>query len=111
AAGFNLQAHNVYAQTMGEMGALGMLGLLFITICFWRNGREMTRLYDQHPWWEKDFIYHLGHNGWTAVVLLLVMGLGGHNLFRYNWLWFGAFQLLALNVARRRAREEAGWAW
>ena len=51
-------------------------------------------------------MYHVARNGWTAVVLLLFMGLGGHNLFRYNWLWFGAFQLIALHIARQRARAE-----
>jgi hypothetical protein len=35
------------------------------------------------------------------------LGIGGHNLYRYNWLWFGAFQLAALGIARRRAAAEA----
>jgi hypothetical protein len=26
--------------------------------------------------------------------------LGGHNLFRYNWLWLGAFQAIALKCAQ-----------
>ena len=30
------------------------------------------------------------------------MGAGGHNLYRYNWMWFGAFQAIAVYVARRR---------
>ena len=40
-----------------------------------------------------------------AVVLLLLMGLGGHNLYRYTWLWFGAFQAVALDCLRRKAEE------
>ena len=36
-------------------------------------------------------------------MLMLFMGLGGHNLYRYNWMWFGAFQIVALRLARHRA--------
>jgi hypothetical protein len=36
----------------------------------------------------------------AVVVLMLIMGFGGHNLYRYTWLWFGGFQLLALAAAR-----------
>jgi len=35
------------------------------------------------------------------------MGLGGHNLYRYTWLWFGAFQAIALDCMRRSAPETA----
>jgi O-antigen ligase len=105
AAGTGLQSHNLYAQTAAEMGFLGVSALVFIVFCFWRNSREMARLYRQHPWWEQDFVYHVGRSAWLAIVLLLFMGAGGHNLYRYNWLWFGAFQIMALQVARRRAAD------
>jgi hypothetical protein len=42
-----------------------------------------------------------------TVLLLLLMGLGGHNLYRYTWLWFGAFQAIALDCMRRSAPETA----
>jgi len=107
AAGTGLQSHNLYAQTAAEMGTFGVSALVFIVFCFWRNSREIARLYKQHPWWEQDFVYHVARSAWLAVVLLLFMGAGGHNLYRYNWLWFGAFQILALQIARRRAVAEA----
>ena len=89
------------------MGTFGVSAVLLIVFCFWRNSREVARLYRQHPWWEQDFVYHVVCSSWLAVVLLLFMGAGGHNLYRYNWLWFGAFQILALQIARRRAAAEA----
>jgi O-antigen ligase len=107
ASGCELQAHNVYAQTLSEMGLLGVLSLVSMVVCFWLNARETDRIYRAHPWWEKDFVYQTGRIGWMAAVLLLFMGAGGHNLFRFNWLWFGAFQVCAVHAARQRARREA----
>jgi O-antigen ligase len=109
AAKTGLQAHNLYAQTVAEMGTLGLSALLLMVFCFWKNAREARRLLREHPWWEDGFASGVVQNAWLAVVLLLFMGLGGHNLYRYNWLWFGAFQLTALGILRRRAAEEAAW--
>jgi hypothetical protein len=38
-------------------------------------------------------------------VLLLLQGFGGHNLFRYTWLWYGAFQGIAMHCLACRAAE------
>jgi O-antigen ligase len=107
AVGHGMQAHSLYGQTPAELGALGVVAVIVIVWCFRRNAREAARLYQEHPWWEQDFTYHVIQSAWLAVVLLLFMGIGGHNLYRYNWLWFGAFQLIALEFVRRRAAEEA----
>jgi O-antigen ligase len=111
ASGYELQAHNLYAQTLSEMGLLGLISLIAMVLCFWLNSREIGRLYRSHPWWEKDFTFHVGRVAWVAVLLLLFMGAGGHNLFRYNWLWFAAFQICAVHVARRRAIAESAALW
>jgi O-antigen ligase len=110
-SGRGLQAHNLYAQTMSEMGTLGVIALLGMVWCFWRNHRELGRIYASHPWWEKDFAFHASRATWLAVVILLFMGMGGHNLFRYNWLWFGAFQMIGLHIARERAKAEYAAVW
>jgi hypothetical protein len=34
---------------------------------------------------------------------MLFLGWAGHNLYRYNWLWLGAFQVIALHCIRQRA--------
>lgn len=100
-----MQAHNLYAQTMAELGTLGLIALAVMVFGFWNNSREMKRLYSMHYWWEKDFTWSVGRITWFAVVLLLFMGIGGHNLYRYNWLWFGAFQAVAIHIGRQKA----GW--
>ena len=44
---------------------------------------------------------------WSAVgkgpPLLLVMGLFGHNLFRFTWLWYGGFLIIARHVVAAQA--------
>ena len=47
-----------------------------------------------------DFLYHVSRAVFLNVLLLLLMGWAGHNLFRYNWLWFAAFQAVALHCIR-----------
>lgn len=103
-----LQAHNLYAQTMSEMGLLGIISLIAMSTCFFLNARDVRRLYAAHPWWQKDFTYHTAFTGTIfAIILLLFMGTAGHNLFRYNWIWFSAFQIAAQRIAQRRALGEA----
>src|SRR5262249_25960457 len=97
-------AHNLYAQTAAELGTLGLLSLALTSFCFWRNKRETVRLYRDNGW-EPDFANYVSRSAWLAVVLLLFMGAAGHNLYRYNWLWYGAFQAVALHCARVRAAE------
>jgi len=35
-----------------------------------------------------------------------LQGWGAHNLYRYTWLWFGAFQAVALNCSRQQLPEQ-----
>jgi O-antigen ligase len=107
AAGHGMQPHNLYAQTPAELGTIGVVTLAFMVWCFWRNMRQVQRLYAEHPWWERDFLYYVARSTWLAVVLLLFMGLAGHNLYRYNWMWFGAFQIIAHRLVYQRAAAEA----
>lgn len=106
AGGHGMQSHNLYAQILAELGSFGVLSFSLMLLAFWQNSREITRIYQNHPEWGTDFVLRVGRVTWFAVVLLLFMGLGGHNLFRYNWLWFGAFQAIAVNLARKRAAQE-----
>jgi O-antigen ligase len=105
ASGVDLQPHNLYAQLIGEMGMIGIIAFTGILVGFFVNTFEMRRLYRRHPWWEHDFNYRVVNAIFLAVILLLFMGLGGHNLYRYNWMWFGVMQAVALHAARQRRGE------
>jgi membrane-bound metal-dependent hydrolase YbcI (DUF457 family) len=50
----------------------------------------------------------------VSLFLLLFMGFFGHNLFRFTWLWYGGFLLVAVHCLKQRvaaADEEAVAVW
>jgi O-antigen ligase len=102
ATGRGFQAHNLYGQTLGELGLFGAVALLGMLLAFALNAVEVRRLVRDNTW--KDlFPVHLSRAVSLAVLLMLVMGFGSHNLYRYTWMWFGAFQGIALHCLRLRA--------
>ncbi len=97
------ETHNLYGQILSEMGLIGAGAFLTMMFAFWANAREVRRFYRAHPEVTPDFLYHLSRSLSMAVLLILLMGWSGHIMFRYNWLWFGAFQVVTLHCVRRKA--------
>jgi O-antigen ligase len=97
-------AHNVYGQVMSELGLMGALGFVVLVVCFGLNAAETRRrtvAAGLSP--GDDFVYQVSRAVGFNVILLLVMGWAGHNLYRYNWQWFAAFGAVSLCCARARA--------
>jgi O-antigen ligase len=105
AAGHGAQPHNLYGQVLGEMGTAGGLALLAILSCFATNALEVRRLSRLDQTGLGPFPTNLSRAIGITVVLLLVKGWADHNLYRYTWLWFGAFQAIAVNCMRERLAE------
>jgi O-antigen ligase len=100
--GQKFQAHNLYGQVLAELGVLGALSLLFLVFCFARNWAESRRRSRAHGAAAPSFAALVSQAIGIVVVLLLVMGFAGHNLYRYNWQWFAAFGAIALHCLRCR---------
>jgi len=101
-----IEAHNLYGQIVGEMGTLGLFSFGFLIFAYWTNVRQMKRLQRRTRASPDDFLFRLSRAVGVSVFLMLLMGNFGHNLFRYNWLWFGGFLIVArhcVNVRLRRA--------
>jgi O-antigen ligase len=101
-----IESHNLYGQLMGEMGALGVITFVALLGCFWMNLRAVKRLRGHFPEWKNDLTFTLPAAVGVAVFLLLFMGNFGHNLFRFTWLWYGGFLIIARHCAELRA---ANW--
>ncbi|MGL4551286.1 MAG: O-antigen ligase family protein [Gemmataceae bacterium] len=99
ATGEGFQAHNLYGQVLSELGLVGTLALGLMVAFFFANWRLAYRLRSGPD----DFAYQVARSVGFIVILLLVMGWGGHNLFRYQWQWFAAFQAIAVHVLWQRA--------
>ena len=98
--GKKLQAHNVYGQALAELGLVGLTAWAGLLVMFAWNMVEARRLARRGG---RGLPYYLCLSLCLSVLLMLLMGFSGHNLFRYNWLWFAAFQAIAVHCARLRA--------
>jgi hypothetical protein len=106
ATGSPIESHNLYGQLMGELGFLGIASFLFLLLCYWMNFRAMKRLCEQYPEWNNNLLFTLPRAIGVGIFLLLFMGNFGHNLFRFTWLWYGGFLIIARHCAERRV---ANW--
>ncbi|MEI8371251.1 MAG: O-antigen ligase family protein [Planctomycetota bacterium] len=106
-----MQPHNLYAQTMSELGTFGVISLVTMILCYLMNYFEARRVYLAiPPSHDAVFCYRVIVATAIALLQLLFFGLGGHNLYRYNWIWYAAFAALALrflNYHYNNCTEEA----
>ena len=101
ASGTKMQAHSLYAQTLSELGSLGVLALVSLVLCYFLNYFEARRIYRAVPFpHEALFCYRVVQATAIIVLQLLFLGVGGHNLFRFTWLWNAAFAALALRFLK-----------
>jgi O-antigen ligase len=105
ARGYDLQAHQLYGQVLGELGTLGAVAFGMVVLCFFANYLAMRRICRQEPDLLVTLPTRVIQAVTIAVILLLLLGLAGHNLYRYTWLWFGAFQAIALQCLTRKREE------
>jgi O-antigen ligase len=101
ASGRGYNPHNVYGQVLGEMGSAGVFAFVGLLMAFWANCRESRRLYQLNP--AGVFPGEVSRAVGRTVVLMLLLGFAGHNLYRYNWLWLAGFEVIAVRCLRARA--------
>jgi O-antigen ligase len=98
----SFNAHNVYGQVLGEMGTVGVLAFGGLLLAFLSNGLEARRLRRRHPA-AAGFSSEVSRAVSRTVLLLLLLGCAGHNLYRYNWLWLAGFEVVAVHCLRAQA--------
>ncbi|WP_306549713.1 O-antigen ligase [Desulfobulbus sp.] len=85
------QSHNLYGQVLAEFGLPGALlfvGLIFAT---WKNSRRALRILGAYSREEGLFLCSLARAIMASLLLLLLLGLAGHNFYRTLWLWLAAW--------------------
>jgi O-Antigen ligase len=97
-----IESHNLYGQLVGELGTLGLIGFALVLVGFAVNAFRMKQIQREHPEWSLDLLFQVRSAVVVGVVLLLFMGNFGHNLFRYSWLWYGGFLVIARHCAETR---------
>lgn len=105
ATGQEIESHSLPGQLAGELGTIGVVTFFGILGCFGWNYWQCRKLLKEHPPGERDLTARLPGAVMMAVFLLLFMGMFGHNLFRFTWLWYGGFLIIARHCLSVRARE------
>ncbi len=104
-SGLGFQAHNLLGQLVGDLGTAGLVTFLSITLCcFWNlvRAREWLR---QRPELKNTLAYRVLLATLLILVLQVIYGAGGHNLYRYQWYWAAGFNVVALECLRQRLQQ------
>ena len=100
------QTHHLYGQIPSELGLVGILAYLSLVFTMVSNHLDAHLLYNQMKKLgrEKDslYLYRVSFGVAWALFLLLLLGNGGHNAFRFTWVWYAAFQAIAVELLRQK---------
>ena len=108
-SGSGFQTHNFLGQVAGELGSLGLLAYAFLCCCITINylySRFCWKILQAHSPNTDPYLFLVSQAVFISLLLLLLMGLGGHNAFRYTWVWYAAFQGMAV-VALKKKTDDA----
>jgi O-antigen ligase len=107
--GVYLAPHNFYGEVLGETGVTGAAAFLFVIGSLFFNIRRTKKLAkgSLHP--TTTVLADLARSCGYVVVLLLISGLAGDGLLRFQWLWLAGFALLTRNFSESIVREENEW--
>lgn len=114
ASGMKIESHSLYGQLVGELGTIGLMAFALMLTAIVQSLRKLFRLLrEESATPSADPVYHLAQAIALSTALLLVMGLFGHNLYRYNYVWYCAFLSVLVRSSGRAAAEqlpEVAWA-
>ena len=100
------QTHQLYSQILSELGTFGAIAYISLISAVFLNYVQSRMLLKKLKSLgrEKEGLYFhkVSFAAAYVLLLLLVMGFGGHNGFRYNWVWYAAFQSLAVSLLKNK---------
>jgi hypothetical protein len=90
---------------MGELGIVGVIAFIWFNVI---HARYLSRLVKEYTTrnWTPDFILVTTKALQTALIILFVQGMSGHNLFRYNWYIFACFASIMTILTTQRILAE-----
>ena len=97
--GVKLNPHNLVGQMLAETGLLGTAAFAIMVVSILVNCRKSVAASERNPDTNCQVLSGLARACRNSVILLFVEGISGHNFYRFNWLWLGAFCSLAAGFA------------
>ncbi|MBV5330678.1 MAG: O-antigen ligase family protein, partial [Chlorobium sp.] len=94
------QAHVLYGQVLAEQGVFG--GILFcgLVVSVMRSAIVVWRTKNG----EDNFYSLMSRAILASLLLLLLLGFGGHNFYRPLWLWLAAWSGAMLGLVKRQGK-------
>jgi len=103
--GVGTEAHSLIGQVFGELGIFGVAAFIWFLLTKHRHMKNLLAEYGPRNW-SPDLMSAATKATQTALLLLLVQGLSGHNMFRYNWYIFACFISIMTILTKARADAE-----
>jgi O-Antigen ligase len=107
ASGLGFQAHNMLGQLVGELGTAGLVAFVSILLCCGLNFLKARKLVKGRPELRDCTAYLVVRATLVILLLHLIYGMGGHNLYRFQWYWAAAFNVGATYCVVRRVEQAA----
>ena len=118
--GMHNKPHNLYGQLLAELGIAGAIAFGLILWGVAQNTLKARRIVRAAEQWSgnapplpslgegqgasaSDLAWQTVAAAGAAILLLAIMGWGFNFLFWHVWLWFGGFQVVALQCLQRQA--------
>ena len=95
--------HNLYGQLLAELGlaGAGAFGLILLGVA--QNAWEARKTIRGIALPDRSLPWDTVLGASAAILLLVIMSWGFNFLYWYVWLWFGGFQVIALQCLKRHA--------
>jgi O-antigen ligase len=93
------QAHNLYGEVLAELGLTGAFLLIGLVVAIFRICMQIRSCLSGIGMIE-GFSYNFAGAIIGVLLLLLFLGLGGHNFYRPMWLWLAAWSGALFKVVK-----------
>lgn len=105
-----MASHNLAGQVFGEMGMIGTIAFVMWLIALFKGLNRLQRRYDEDSDGSSSdrFMLNIVFALKMHIYCLLFMGIGGHNLYRYNWFIISGLVSAALFFAWDHVRFQGG---
>ena len=99
--GVALQPHNLVGQVLGETGLVGAIAFLIFIVLILNTCRRIRKIFSEQGNILLQTLKDFSITCRNVILLLFYLGLFGHNLLRFNWLWLAAFCALSLSFTQK----------
>jgi O-antigen ligase len=97
-----LQSHNLYGQVLAEFGLPGALLFVGLVFAIWKNSKRAIGILALCSREDGLFLCSLAKAIMASLLLLLLLGLAGHNFYRGLWLWMAAWSGSLVLIAKTK---------